>query len=403
MSYMKMLLRIKGNCYKMQKVIIIGAGISGATLANILANNNWQVEVYEIKNHIGGHCYDLLSKDNVLYHQYGPHIFHTERDNVIKFISQFAKFNGYINKVGVKLPRKQTQLPFNFKQIRKLDPKNGDAIVAFLKQKFPNQSKVSILELRKHREFEPLNKLTDWIFDNVYAPYTAKMWGIKITDIDPSVIARVGITLSDNESYFPTAKLQGLPVGGYTKMIAKMLDHKNIKVTLNFDALKALKIQENQTFWNGELVKYPIVYCGPIEALCNYKYKHLPYRSLEFKFQTFNTSKKQYLPIINLPKDPKRTRTVEYKQMTKQRTQKTVISTEYPGAFQPNAKKWNIPYYPINNATNNTHYQRYRNALKDTKNLYLLGRLAEYQYFDMDVAISSAIHLSERLLKQTKK
>ncbi|WP_033160090.1 UDP-galactopyranose mutase [Mycoplasmoides alvi] len=384
----------------MKKVIIIGAGISGCSLANLLANNSYQVDIYEKQNHLGGHCYDLLSKDKIMYHKYGPHIFHTEHDEVIKFITQFAKFNGYINKVQVKLPNKiTTRLPFNFSEIKKMDLKNGNEIVAYLKEKFPNKPKISILELRKFRDYKPLNKIVDWVYDNVYAPYTAKMWGIDIKDIDESVIARVGITLSENESYFPTAKIQGLPIGGYTKMMYKMIDHPNINLHLNVNAFDYLKIAKNQIYWNKSICNDLIVYCGPIEALLDYKYGVLPYRSLEFKFQTFNTKRKQKFPIINLPKDKAKTRTVEYKQMTKQKCEKTIISTEYPGAFDINGKKWNLPYYPINNKKNNELYNKYYNELKKIKNLYLLGRLAEYKYLDMDTSILSAINMSKKINK----
>lgn len=382
----------------MNQVLVIGAGISGCTLANLLANNGFIVDIYEKLGHVGGHCYDLLSKDKILYHQYGPHIFHTQNDEVINFIKQFANFNGYINKVQVKLPNnKTTRLPFNFTQIKKMDSKNGKAIIDYLKKHFPNKTKVSILELRKFCDFEPLNKIVDWLYDHVYAPYTAKMWGIDIADIDESVIARVGITLSENESYFPDAKLQGLPIGGYTKMFEKMINHPNINLHLNENALNHLSIVKNQLYWDKKLIKYPVIYCGPIEALLNYKYGVLPYRSLEFKFQTFNVEKKQEFPIINLPKDLKRTRTVEYKQMTKQKCLKTIISTEYPGAFNIKGKKWNNPYYPINNLTNNKLYNKYFNELNKVKNLHLLGRLAEYKYLDMDTSILSAINLSKKI------
>ncbi|WP_052663094.1 UDP-galactopyranose mutase [Mycoplasmoides pirum] len=381
----------------MKKVIIVGAGISGCSIANLLANKGYLVDIYEKKDYVGGHCYDLLSKDKILYHQYGPHIFHTEHDEVINFIRQFAKFNNYINKVQVKLPNKKTtRLPFNFKEIKKIDPKNAKSIINLLKKLFPNQQKVSILELKKYREYEPLNKIVDWVLDNIYAPYTSKMWGIKISEIDENVIARVGITLSDNESYFPTAKIQGLPIGGYTNMIKKMIEHPNINLNLNVDALKFLKFKNNKTYWKNKEIKDQIIYCGPIEALLNYKFGVLPYRSLEFIFKTFNVSKKQEFPIINLPKDKKRTRTVEYNQMTLQKTKKTIISTEYPGEYKRNAKKWNTPYYPINNSINNALYKKYYNEFKSIKNFHLLGRLAEYKYLDMDTSILSAIKLAKK-------
>lgn len=380
-------------------VHVIGSGISGATISRILADNGYLVKLYEKNDYIGGNCHDLKSKDNILYHKFGPHIFHTENEKVINFIKPFFKTNNYINKVGVKVNKIITQLPFNFKQIRKLDPKNASKIISYLKVKFPNQKKVSILEIKKYRDFEPLNKMVDWVFDNIYAPYTSKMWGIKIEDIDPSVIARVSITLSDNESYFPTAKIQGLPIGGYTKMISSILDHKNINLILKTDALKLFKFTRNFIYLNSKKINDLVIYCGPIEALNNYKYGRLQYRSLHFVFNTYNLSKKQIFPIINLPLHKTKTRTVEYTQMTKQKSNKTIISSEYPGAYNPDSKYWNIPYYPINDSKNNLLYNKYKNEFKNLKNFYLLGRLAEYKYLDMDAAILSALNLSEEIIK----
>lgn len=139
-------------------------------------------------------------------------------------------------------------MPFNFPQIRAFDPNNGGAIIEFLRRKFPCAKKVSILELQKvRREFPPVGRLADWLYENIYAPYTAKMWGVPIDQVDPNVISRVGVTLSDDESYFPGALLQGLPVGGYTAMIKRILDHPNIDLRLKTDGLKKLSLSGEGT------------------------------------------------------------------------------------------------------------------------------------------------------------
>lgn len=382
-----------------KEAIIIGAGISGATLARLLAEENWNVSVYEKRRYVGGNCFDKRAANGVLYHRFGPHIFHTINNEVASFVQRFAKFNGYINRVAVYLPNNQkSRLPFNFKQIRIFDPKNAEKIIGFLKNKFPHEHKISITTLHElSRELPCLAKLADWLYANIYAPYTAKMWGVPINKIDPAVISRVGITLSDDESYFPGAILQGLPVGGYTLFIEKILKHKNIKLFLNSDGLKNLELQSGKTKWKNQNVNCPIIYCGPIEKLLNNKYGLLPYRSLEFRFVTRNIEKAQEWPIINYPLDKKRTRTVEYKQLTKEKSNKTILSTEYPGAYNPENKKWNIPYYPINNDENAKIYQEYRSELNQYKNLHLLGRLAEYRYLDMDAAIWSAMNLFKKI------
>lgn len=145
----------------MKKVIIAGAGISGATIARLFAEQNYRVEVYEKQNHIGGNCYDLKNEDGILFHRYGPHIFHTDKESVMTFVKRFTKFNNYVHKVGVIVNSQMYQLPINFCQIKKiLSPKNGGKLCRFLKSHYPDQKKISLLDLCKIKHFQTLNQLT---------------------------------------------------------------------------------------------------------------------------------------------------------------------------------------------------------------------------------------------------
>lgn len=223
------------------------------------------------------------------------------------------------------------------------------------------------------------------------------MWGVDITKIDINTINRVKIVLGYQHNYFPEDKYQGLPIGGYTKMISKMLKHKNIKVHFNFDAAKHIKFS-NGIIFNNKKTNIPVIYCGALDDLLNYKYGHLPYRSLDIKFKTFNKNHFQENAVINYPADPRMTRICEYKYMTLQiKNKATTISKEYPGAFSKTSTVFNKRYYPIINQKNIVIYNKYAKYFSKFKNFYALGRLAQYKYFDMDDAIKCAIKLAKDL------
>lgn len=380
----------------MKEAIIVGSGISGATLANYLANKGWRITVFEKNNHIGGNCYDYIDRNGILIHKYGPHIFHTNNKVVYDFVKKFGKFNSYKHKVLVNVDNKIFPLPINFESIRIIMKDKAEEIINILLKSFPNQEYITIFDLKKIKS-KSITKFTNWIAKNVYFNYSSKMWGTKFEKIDPNTISRVKIILSDLHNYFPDDKYQGLPCGGYTNMIKKMLHHKNIKVLTNVNALDYLKINR-KILWQNKEVKTPIIYCGPIDELLNYKFGMLQYRSLDIRFEHLNEIKHQNAAVVNYPAHASMTRITEYKIMTKQKSKSTTISREYPGSFKLNSKKFGQRYYPIINNENTKLYQKYVNVLKkQSKNIYLLGRLAQYKYFDMDDAIQQALELGKRL------
>lgn len=380
-----------------RKVIIIGAGLAGASLARILAEKKWVVDIYEQKNHVGGNCYDEYDSYGVLYHRYGPHIFHTDKPDVINFVTRFAKFNNYINKVVADVDSRLINLPVNFHTIRMLYPQQSQSIIEELKRIFPKQKSVSIMDILALNNFL-LQVPFQNILATIYQPYTEKMWGVKFNEIDPSVIARVGITLSFDQNYFPSATFQGLPTLGYTQMIQKMLDHVNIKVHLQVNGCDILKFVNDQVHCFSKLITHPIVYCGSIDELFQFRFGHLKYRSLEFEFMHYDLDKFQSYPIINYPKHPQLTRSVEYKQLTQQMIANvTVVSREFPNEFNSAASRWNQRYYPYPNASSRQVYQQYLTLAKKYPNLYFLGRLAQYRYYNMDDVISEAFLLANKL------
>ncbi len=373
------------------KNIIIGAGLAGCTVARLLADRNEEVIIYEAKDHIGGNLYDYYNDKGVLVHKYGPHIFHTSYDNVWNFVNRFAKFNNYINRVQVKVDNKLLKMPINLDSIETLFPKESKILIEEIKSKFKQQNAVTISELLNNLENDISKKCVQFIFDNVYANYTAKMWGTPISEIDPNIISRVKINLNREWNYFPNDKYQGLPIDGYTKMLEKMIDSENIKVVLDNDGLKHLSFKDNKILFDDEEVN--LIYTGPLDALFNYQYGELEYRSLDIQLETLNQSSFQEVAVVNYPSHPTMTRITEYKKMTLQdNLDYTTISKEYPGQYNKTSEQFNIPYYPISDEQNAKLSKQYLDEAKKYSNLKLLGRLSQYKYFDMDDIIYECLN-----------
>lgn len=372
-----------------KKIIIIGSGPAGCTAARILADKNYQVEMYEIENHIGGHTYDYYI-DNVLVHKYGPHIFHTSYENVWNFVNQFSSFNDFKNKVLVSVDNKLIQMPINFNSIKQLYPHDFNNFITEVKTLFKSVKNVSISELKQKIKSPKNLAIVDFIYENIYANYTAKMWGIPINEIDPSVLTRVKINLDKTWDYFPNDKYQGLPSDGYHALFSKMIDHTNIKYYLNVNALDYLRFENNHVSFKKDC-DVIVIYTGPLDELFNNQFGVLAYRSLNIVFETLQQEWFQTVAVVNYPSDLKMTRICEYKHMTYQHATNTVISKEYPGAFKINDLKFNRRFYPISNKVNNDLKSKYDKKAAEFSNLLLLGRLAEYKYYDMDDVIYNVL------------
>ena len=377
----------------MEKTIeIFGTGISGCTIARLYAEKGYKVNFYESKKNIGGNCYDFLDKE-IYVHKFGPHIFHTSNKDVINFVKKFAKFNGYKHRVLVNVKSKVVPLPINFQSIKDLFGKKSLEIIKLLKKNFKNKPFVTLYELMAIKD-DIIQEFTKFLYNNVYGNYTSKMWGVPLEKIDPNVISRVKIILSNVDNYFPEDKFQGLPSDGYTNMMKNMINHKNIKLFLN--SKKQITFKGKNIYIDGILNKNQIFYSGPIDQLLNFKFGVLPYRSLDIKFETIAKESFQDASVVNYPAHKSMTRISEYKKMTLQSSKYTIISKEYPGKYDAKSKKFCNRYYPIHNKNSELIYKKYCNYLKKFSNFHMLGRLAEYRYYDMDDAIANAISIFKR-------
>jgi UDP-galactopyranose mutase len=378
-----------------KKIVIFGAGISSATMARKLAEDGYEVDVYETRNEIGGNCYDCKDKHGVLIQKYGPHVFHTNHLEVYKFISQFTKLNTFMNRTLASLGNsKIVPLPINYRSIEILFPKEATYIKKVFKAKF-KEPKIPIFSLLNSKD-PILNKVAKFIYENVYQNYSSKMWGVPVAKIDPNTLNRVPITNSYSDLYFPTDRWQGLPTHSFTSMIKNIFKHKNIHLHLK-SPKNLLQIKNNKTYINKKLVTDTIFYCGSVDELYKYRYGTLPYRSLHITFKNLPKQSFQQAAVINYPADPTMTRISEYKKLTFQKIKSTTISKEYPGEFNLKSKKFNQRFYPISSHKNAVLYNKYLTLSKKTKNLILLGRLAQYKYFDMDDAILNTLNMYNSL------
>ena len=378
-----------------RQVRIIGCGISGVVIGRILAEAGYRVKIFEKRDHIGGNLYDY-EHNGILVHKYGPHIFHTSKPRVIAFVERFWKLNQFKNVVEGYVDQKLVPIPFNFKSIDLCFPDQAQMLKAKLLEIYPDRPSVPILELKNHPD-PLLQKLSQFIYENLFLNYTTKMWNLKPDEIDATVTARIPVILSYKNTYF-TDEYEGLPIGGYTKAIAKMLDHPLIEYQLDVDANKMLQFGTNAIYFQDP-AKEILVYTGPLDKLFNNQFGILDYRSLFFQFETHEQEQYQQTAVVNYPAHPTMTRITEYKNMTLQKNPKTVISKEFPGTYDENDAKWNEPYYPLATQQARAKYFQYLDLAKKYHNLYLCGRMATYKYINMDEAIGQALQMAEKILQ----
>jgi UDP-galactopyranose mutase len=356
--------------------IVIGAGIAGLSIANILANKNKKVLIIEQRDHIGGNCYDYY-QNGILIHKYGPHIFHTNNKKVHNFLSQFTYWNNYKHKVKVSLDNKLITFPINLNSFFEIFNSDKNSIMF---TSLVDKNEISIYELLNSNDTY-LKGLGKVIYKNIYENYTIKQWGLKPEEIDRSILERIKIRNSCENNYF-LDKYQGIPKDGYEKMFIYMVFHKNIEIKFNIN-YSILEKYEN------------IIYTGKVDALFDYCYEKLPYRSLSFKNNLIlDTEYNQECGVINYPNSTiPYTRITEYKYLTQQKHKDTIISIETPKEYEEN----DIPYYPILNKKNIDTYNKYKKLTKKYHNLILLGRLAEYKYYNMDEVVLKALEIGSKL------
>ncbi|MDR1168412.1 MAG: UDP-galactopyranose mutase [Heliobacteriaceae bacterium] len=359
--------------------LIVGAGFSGATIARLLAETGQKVLVIDKKDHIAGNSFDYVDENGICIHKYGSHIFHTDNEKVWSFLKQFSDFNGYTHKVVAVIDGIETVIPFNINTLYDVfSTDTAQRLEEKLLGKYEFETKVPITEFQSQDD-EDLKFLADFIYKKVFEGYSTKQWG-QIPD--KTVMARVPVFVSHDDRYFQD-KYQGIPTGGYTKLLEKMLDHENIEVRLNMDFKEILKQVQDDV---------KVFYTGSIDEFFDYKFGVLPYRNVNFEFETMKREFYQSNSVINYPCDHDFTRIHEYKYYLNDKSDKTVIAKEYSQAFEVGK---NERYYPIAAEDNQALYEKY--LRERPENAYFLGRLGDYKYYDMDDAVERAMNLFEEL------
>ncbi|MGZ7445999.1 UDP-galactopyranose mutase [Paenibacillus sp. TH7-28] len=378
----------------MYNTIIIGAGYAGLVVAERLASQtNQKVLVIEQRQHIGGNAYDRFDEHGVLIHEYGPHIFHTRSKEVWDYLSQFTEWHYYEHRVLAKIDGKEVPIPFNLNTIAEVFPGDlADRIQRKLVDSLGYNVKVPILKLREKND-EDLKFLADYVYEKVFLQYTLKQWGISPEELDPTVTGRVPVYISKDDRYFQD-KYQALPKFGYTKMFKNMLNHPNIHLMLNTKYQDVMEITANGHSFLGQPFKGQIIYTGMIDELFDFIYGELPYRSLRFDFETYDINYKQSVGQLNSPNSYDYTRTTEFKHLTGQQHSKTTLAREYPQAY---IRGENTAYYPVIKDENQQIYRQYKKLADQLVGVHLVGRLAEYKYYDMDAVVAVALKLYDKL------
>ena len=359
------------------KNLIVGCGLSGAVMANRIAHElREEVLIIDSKSHIGGTCYDYKDANGITVHLYGPHIFRTSSKEIWDFLSRYTTWRPFMHNVLGLIDGIEAPIPFNLDSLYKLlPPRLAGRLEDKLIAHFGFNKKVPILELRRTDDAD-LRFLADYIYEKVFLGYTLKQWNFRPEQLDASVTGSVPVYISRDSRYFQE-KYQGIPEEGYTAMFEKMLSHPLITVQLNtaFDAVK------------DEIAYERLFYTGAIEEFFGYRFGKLPYRSLDIRFVTYDMEKYQNAPVVNYPENYDFTRIAEYKYFLNEKSDKTVLSLEYPEDFEPGK---NDRIYPILNPQNQAIYNQYLAEAKKLPNVHFLGRLGAYRYYDMNRTIAGA-------------
>jgi UDP-galactopyranose mutase len=356
--------------------LIVGAGFAGSVLAERLASGSGKkVLIIDCRPHIGGNAYDHYNADGILIHKYGPHIFHTNSHEVFKYLSRFTEWRPYEHRVLASVEGQLLPLPINLDTINRLYGLNLNAfeLEDFFKRMAEPREKIIT------SEDVVVSKVGRELYEKFFRNYTRKQWDYDPSELDASVTSRVPIRFNRDNRYF-TDIYQVMPLHGYTRMFERMLDHPNIKIMLNTDYKEIV-----------DMVSYrELIFTGPIDEYFGFIYGKLPYRSLEFDFQTLNEEQHQPVAVINYPNEYPYTRVTEFKHLTGQSHTKTTLVYEYPTTNGD-------PYYPIPRPENAQLYARYQSLASQKRGVYFAGRLATYKYYNMDQVVAQALTLYARI------
>ena len=355
--------------------LIVGGGFAGSVCAERLASSGRRVLLCDKRNHVGGNAYDHYDDAGVLVHKYGPHIFHTASARIFEYLSRFTGWRAYEHRVLASVDGQLVPFPINI-----------DTVNRVYRLDLDESSIAAFYESRAERHGHPrtsedavVGKVGRDLYEKFFRNYTRKQWGLDPSSLDAAVAARVPARTNRDDRYF-TDDYQAMPRHGYTRMFERMLDHPNITVALHVDYRDLV----------GEVSFREMIYTGPIDAFFDQRFGPLPYRSLEFAFETHDREVYQPGAVINYPNEHPYTRVTEFKYLTGQRHPMTTVVKEFPRAEGD-------PYYPIPRPENAELYRRYKVLADATPSVHFVGRLATYKYYNMDQVVGQALSLVDAL------
>jgi UDP-galactopyranose mutase len=357
--------------------LVVGAGFAGCVLAERLARGaGKRVAICDVRPHIGGNAYDHHDEAGVLVHRYGPHVFHTNSRDVFEYLGQFTAFRPYQHRVRAWVDGQLVPIPINLDTINRLYglSLSSPEVEAFL------ASRAEHREVIRTSEDVIVSKVGRELYEKFFKGYTRKQWGLDPSELDATVTARVPVRSNRDDRYF-TDTYQAMPLHGFTRMFERMLDHPNIVILLNapFREVRA------------DVPHRELIYTGPVDAYFEHRFGELPYRSLEFRFETKDQAVYQDAPVINYPNENPYTRVTEFKYLTGQVHPKTTIVSEYPCSGGD-------PYYPVPRPENAALYRRYEELARAEPKVHFAGRLGTYRYYNMDQVVAQSLALFAKLV-----
>jgi len=356
--------------------VIVGAGFAGAVAAERLANVfDKSVLVVDKRPHIAGNAFDHHDAHGILVHKYGPHIFHTNSAEVFEYLSQFTAWRPYEHRVLASVEGKLLPIPINLDTVNQLY--GWELTSEELQEYF--LSVAEPLSVLRTSEDAIVGKVGRDLYEKFFRNYTRKQWGLDPSQLDASVTSRVPVRTNRDDRYFGDS-YQYMPRDGYTAMFERMLEHPNISLELGTDYRDIL----SRTSFRE------IIFTGPIDAFFDHRFGALPYRSLEFRFETRHVQQAQPAAVINWPNEQAYTRVTEFTQLTGQRHGSTTLVYEYPRAEGD-------PYYPVPRQENAELYKRYRELAEATPAVHFGGRLGTYKYYNMDQVVAQSLALCTKL------
>jgi UDP-galactopyranose mutase len=359
--------------------LVVGAGFAGSVLAERLAAAGKRVFLCDRRPHIAGNAFDVRNEAGILIHKYGPHIFHTNSEEIFAYLSRFTRWRPYEHRVLADVAGKLLPIPINRSTLNGLyglDLKDDASAAVFLAGRAE-----PVANIRTSRDVV-VSQVGTHLYRVFFEGYTRKQWGLDPSELDKSVTARIPTRASNDDRYFLDT-YQAMPADGYTRLFENMVDHKNIRIETGVDHRDIVQ----------EQLARRTIFTGPIDAYFDHRFGPLPYRSLEFRHETLDCQQFQPVAVVNYPsEDVPYTRVTEYKHLTGQTHAQTSISYEF-------AKADGEPYYPVPRPENQALYKRYEALARTQDDVIFVGRLGTYKYYNMDQVVGQALATFRRLEK----